>query len=173
MRNFQTKGISKAIDFSFFTSGRFICYYYQKNSYTSIGFQKLSTNCHLFPKIWPNCAKFQTLYPESYEVFRSSQTKAEFHQLLHKEKANDFSYSLVVHCSVFRNELDETFVLGMFFLQTNFGFLTNIFEGNFYYHWKGVIVFFFIELWGFKDCHFCQFGSINALITRTRRLHPF
>ena len=77
-------------------------------------------------------------------------------------------------CSDFRHKSNKKFVLGVgFFLQTNFDFLTSHFWHNFlsfesyccpelkfekiFYLWS-----FSVKLWGFKDCHFDQFGTINS-----------
>ena len=82
-------------------------------------------------------------------------------------------------CSDFWYESNGIFVLGVgcFFLQTNFDFLTSHFWRNFFISFKRYCcselkfekIFhlwsFFVELWGFKDCHFGhfeQFGTINA-----------
>ena len=73
-------------------------------------------------------------------------------------------------------ETEYLFSGGVFFLETNFDFLTSIFWLIFYiiqkvfcpqlkiekiFHlWSS-----FVKLWGFKDCcfgHFDQFGTINA-----------
>ena len=78
-------------------------------------------------------------------------------------------------CSDFRYENNGIFVLGwVFFLQTNFDFLTSHFwriffiwfESYCYLELKFEKIFhlwsFFVKLWGFEDCHFGQFGTINA-----------
>ena len=88
---------------------------------------------------------------------------------------NNFS----IYCSDFRYESNGIFVLGVgfFFLRTKFDFLTSHFWRNFFisferyccHELKFEKIFhlwsFFVELWGFKDCHFGhfdQFGTINA-----------
>ena len=62
----------------------------------------------------------------------------------------------------------------VFFLQTNFDFLTSHFWQKFFISFKRYrclelkfekifyLWSFFVKLWGFKDCHFGQFGTINA-----------
>ena len=62
----------------------------------------------------------------------------------------------------------------VFFLQTNFDFLTSHFWQNFFISFESYrclelkfekifhLWSFFVKLWGFKDCHFDQFGTINA-----------
>ena len=79
------------------------------------------------------------------------------------------------YCSDFRYESNGIFVLGVgfFFLQTNFDFLTSHFWRNFLMSFKRYCcpelkfekIFhlwsFFVKLWGFKYCHFDQFGTIN------------
>ena len=86
---------------------------------------------------------------------------------------------IIVHdyhyCSDFRYEVTECLCSGgFFFLQTNFDFLTSLFDGIFFISFKKYCcpelkfekIFhlwsFFVKLWGFKDCHFGQFGTINA-----------
>ena len=76
------------------------------------------------------------------------------------------------------------FVLGaMFFLLTNFDYLTGNFGQNFF-HRKNIVVlssfvkktfsYFFVTIWGFKDCHFS--GKKRAIyflsITLKRRINP-
>ena len=79
------------------------------------------------------------------------------------------------YCPDFRNESDGIFVLGVgiFFRQISTFELT-IFDGIFLNHSQAIIVlslnlkryftcdFLFAKLWGFKYCHFGQFGTINA-----------
>ena len=79
-------------------------------------------------------------------------------------------------CSDFRYESNGIFVLGVgfFFLQTNFDFLTSHFWRNFLVSFESyccpelefekifLLWSFFVKLWGFKDCHFAQFGTTNA-----------
>ena len=89
----------------------------------------------------------------------------------------DFCVDLVTACcSDFRYESNGIFVLGVgfFFLQTNFDFLPSHFWRNFFLSFKRYfcpelkfekifyLCSFFVKLWGFKDCHFDQFGTINA-----------
>ena len=85
-------------------------------------------------------------------------------------------FKLKSNCSDFRYESNGIFVLGVgfFFLQTNFDFLTSHFWRNFFISFKRYCcpelkfekIFhlwsFFVKLWGFKDCHFDQLGTINA-----------
>ena len=58
--------------------------------------------------------------------------------------------------------------VGFFFLQTNFDFLTSNFWQNFFISFESYCCpepkfeKIFYLLWGFKDCHFGQFGTINA-----------
>ena len=80
------------------------------------------------------------------------------------------------YCSDFRYESYEIFVLGVgfFFFRQISTFQLAIFDGTFFisferyccpelkfekifYLWS-----FFVMLRGFKDCHFCQFGTVNA-----------
>ena len=69
---------------------------------------------------------------------------------------------------------DYLCLMWVFFLHTSFDFLTSHFWRNFKisferYYWfkfKFENIFhlwsFFIKLWGLKQCHSCQFGTINA-----------
>ena len=79
------------------------------------------------------------------------------------------------NCSDFCKESNGIFVLGwFFFLQRNFDFLNSHFWRNFFISFKKYCcpelkfenIFylwsFFVKLWEFKDCHFGQFGTINA-----------
>ena len=83
--------------------------------------------------------------------------------------------SVQTFCSDFRYESNGIFVLGVgFFLQTNFDFLTSYFWRNCKKSFKRFcclelkfekvfnLWLFFLNLWGFKNCHFGEFGTINV-----------
>ena len=99
-----------------------------------------------------------------------------FFYFLHFLEANVVRSIKPYFCSDFRYESNGIFVLGVgfFFLQTNFDFLTSLFWRTFFISFKRFccpelkfekifhLSSFFVKLWGFKDCHFGQFGTINA-----------
>ena len=87
-------------------------------------------------------------------------------------------------CSDFRNGNNKIFELGVcFFSSAHFDFLNSHFDGflfisfqsyccpklkieKMYHLWS-----FFVKLWGFKDCHFSHFWTINAwYISRYQRV---
>ena len=87
-------------------------------------------------------------------------------------------WSKVVIVPTFDTKVTEYLCSGwVFFLQTNFDFLTSHFWRNFLISFKSYccpelkfekmfhLWLFFVKLWGFKDCHFGQFdqfGTVNA-----------
>ena len=110
------------------------------------------------------------------ECTRHHRNRTGIQRQTHCRRGQGQFRSLFSCCSDFRYESNGIFVLGVgfFFLQTNFDFLTSHFWRNFFISFESYCCLelkfekifhlwsFFVKLWGFKDCHFGQFGTINA-----------
>ena len=127
------------------------------------------------------CVKFLCFSPRKSDwikkkgvLVRRTQeviSKVQCNDLYHIENLASYTF-----CSDFRYERMGIFMLGVgfFFLQTNFDFLTSRFWQNFFISFERYCCLelkfekifnlwtFFVKLWGFKDCRYALFGTINA-----------